>query len=251
MSRWFLLENLVLKDFRIRYRNMSLGILWSVANPLLMMGLLTFVFTCVYPNRSISDFALFVLCALVPYHFYSLALSAGTTSLWDNEALVKRSQCPPRIFPIAAVLSNCLHFPIQISLLLGLVLLFGYRFNRYWPLLAVAWLMEVLFMCGLTLITAALDVFYRDIRYLAEASGMVMFWLVPVFYSLEMVPHRYHLLFIVNPIAAVALADRAVLLHGQAPAVPLMVTLSAISLGVFLLGLRAFSRLERNLADYL
>jgi len=251
MNRWFLLENLVLKDFRVRYRNMSLGILWSVANPLLMMGLLTFVFTCVYPNRAIAHFALFILCALVPYHFYSLALSAGTTSLWDNEALVKRSQCPRRAFPVAAVLANCLHFFIQIGLLLALALAFGRGVNRYWPLLALAWLMEVAFMCGLTLITAVLDVFYRDVRYLAEASAMVMFWLVPVFYSVSMVPHRYQLLFMLNPVAAVALVNRVVLLEGRAPAAHLMAALIGVSVGMFVAGLRIFARLEHNLADYL
>lgn len=251
MDRWFLLENLLLKDFRIRYRNMSLGVLWSVANPLLMMGLLTFVFTCIYPNRSIPNFAAFVLCALVPCHFYSLALSAGTTALWDNESLVKRTRCPRRIFPIAAVLANCLHFLIQIALLLGIVLLLGYRVNRYWPLLIPIWALEVVFMCGLALITAVLDIYYRDLRYVAEASGMIMFWLVPVFYSMEMVPRRWRLLYLLNPIAAVATAGRSVLLDGRPPSANLWLPLIAISAAALIGGIKFFSRFERHLVDYL
>src|SRR5262249_14959740 len=129
----FLLQNLVLKDFRIRYRNMSLGVAWSIANPLVMMAVLTFVFSPIYPNPSVPQLAVFMLCGLVPYNFYSLALNAGTTALLDNQSLVKRVRCPRRIFPIAAVLSNCLHFVIQIGLLIALVFAFGYRANPHWP----------------------------------------------------------------------------------------------------------------------
>ncbi len=247
----FLLQNLVLKDFRIRYRNMSLGVLWSIANPLVMMAVLTFVFTRIYPNPAVPNFAVFILCGLVPFNFYSLALNAGTTSLLDNQSLVKRVRCPRRIFPIAAVLSNCLHFMIQIGLLLALVYAFGYRANGHWPWLGFIWGMEVLFMCGLSLITSALDIYYRDVRYLVEASNVVMFWLVPIFYSLEMVPQRYRLLYLLNPVAAVVVAGRSVLLQAQAPPATLLASLVIVSLVCCAIGFAVFGRLERNLADQL
>ncbi len=247
----FLLQNLVLKDFRIRYRNMSLGVVWSIANPLVMMAVLTFVFTRIYPNPVISNFAVFILCGLVPFNFYTLALNAGTTSLLDNQSLVKRVRCPRRIFPIAAVLSNCLHFMIQISLLLALVFAFGYRINRYWPWLGFIWGMEVLFMSGLSLITAALDVYYRDVRYLVEASNVVMFWLVPIFYSFGMVPERFRMLYFMNPITGVVVANRDVLLQNRAPQATVLAPLIIISLLCLVLGFAVFDRLERNLADQL
>src|SRR5271163_4916430 len=138
-SYLFVLRTLVEKDFKVRYRNMSLGLFWSLLNPLIMMGVLTFVFTQIYSNPGGKLFPLSVLCGLIPFNFFSQAWLSGTTSLLDNAHLIKKVPVPRHVFPIASVLSNCLHLVIQIVLLLVLTLIFGHGANWNWLWLPVIW----------------------------------------------------------------------------------------------------------------
>jgi len=248
---WFLLSNLVLRDFKIRYRNMSLGIFWSLLNPLVMMGVLTFVFTRIYPNPSTDNFHVFVLCGLVVFSFFSLGWQTGTISIHSNADLIKRVPMPRELLPVATVLANSLHFLIQLGLLIFLVLVAGYGVNIYWLLLPVIFVLEVVFVIGLCLITSALDVYFRDIRYVVESANTVLFWLVPIFYSFEIVPQEYRAVYQYNPVAAVVLACRSILIEAQMPPTPLLIKLPLVSVAFLVFGALLFSRLKPKFSDYL
>src|SRR6202051_4513344 len=239
----FLLSSLILKDFKIRYRNMSLGVFWSLLNPLVMMGVLTFVFTRMVPSN-IENFPLFVLCGIVPFNFFTTAWISGTTSLIDNAGLVKRVPFPREIIPLASVLSNTLHLFIQIGLLLTLALCYGYGVNIHWLWLPVVWALEVVLVCGLALIFSGLNVYTRDIRYVVESASTVAFWLVPIFYEFPPKSEKFVVIY-KNPLAAVVFALRDILMKGTAPPASLLWRLAASSAITLLLGLFVFSRLKR------
>jgi ABC-type polysaccharide/polyol phosphate export permease len=246
----FLYKQLILKDFRIRYRNMSLGMLWSLLNPLVMLGVLAFVFTQIFPS-SRPQFPVFILCGIIPFNFFSLAWQTGTVSIISNVGLIKRVAVPREVIPLSTVLSSVPHLAIQLAMLLAAVLLYGLRPGLQWFWMIVIWSLEIIFVCGLSLLFTALNVFIQDTRYFVESACTVLFWLVPIFYDFKNVPQKYAELYQLNPVAAIVLAMRNILIDGKAPSNILMIKLALVSGVTLAIGAIVFQRLQRNFYEQL
>ncbi len=249
----FAVYNLVLKDFKVRYRNMSLGFLWSVINPLIMLGVLVFVFTYVLKIDREPYFAVFLLTGLVLYNFMSLCLAASTTCIKDNASVVKKIIFPRTIIPISVVLSQVIHLFIQ----LGVVGIFMIALHVP-PSIKLLWLpvillVEIVFIMGAALICSSLNVYFRDIQYLVESALTVLFWFTPIFYSLDtarnnLPPWLFHV-YILNPLAGcIAAARNAVVrqAHPEALSFSIAAIVACISLGV---GILLFTKLHTQFAD--
>ena len=245
----YILRNLVEKDFKVRYRNMSLGVFWSLVNPLVMMGVLSFVFGVVVELKRPHG-PLFLLCGLLPYNFFSLAWLSGTRAVVDNAAFVKRVPFRRELLPISVVLGNLVHYSIQLALLL-LATFFVVGLSIHWLWIPMVVILQVVFVCGLALLTSGLDVYYRDIQYVVESINLVMFWVVPIFYGFDNVPADYTWVYEFNPLAAVILVLRRILLQGAPPLLSTLRNMMAISLASLAVGAHIFNRIKRNFSDSL
>jgi len=250
-SYGFLFQQLILKDFRIRYRNMSLGVMWSLLNPLVMMSVMTFIFGGVVGGGRSRTFPVFLLCGLVPYNFFTAAWITGTTSIIDSAPLVKRVPVPRQVLPIAAVLSNAVHLLIQIGLLFAMALIYGYRPNIHWFWLPLIWMLYMVFVCGLSLATSAINVFIRDTRYVIESFTVVLFWLVPIFYSFTIIPAKYAEIYKFNPVAALVMAMRDIMLEGTAPPMSLIRNLTLVAIVSITAGWYVFAWLKPRFYEHI
>jgi lipopolysaccharide transport system permease protein len=158
---------------------------------------------------------------------------------------------PREIVPVASVLSNCVNLVVQIGLLLAAALVFHGGANRYWLWLPLVWFLEVIFVCGMALATATLNVYVRDTRYIVESVNTVLFWLVPIFYGLETIPAKFADVYQYNPIAALVVCLRDILLKAEAPPAATLEKLTAVSFLTFLVGLAIFQKGKRAFYDHI
>jgi ABC-type polysaccharide/polyol phosphate export permease len=251
----FALRNLILKDFRVRYRNMSLGILWSVLNPLVMLGVMVIVFAFIYPNRHQVHFPVFLLIGLVVYNFISMVLPPTTTAIIDNVSLVKKVIFPRVLIPISVVFSQLMHFFIQLGLLIFFLFVFSVPVQWTWLWLIPIVFILCVFALGFAFALSALNVTYRDTLYVVESALKVFFWLTPVFYDLYQVklnlPRPLYFLYVMNPLAGCIDAIRRALLLGANPDPFSLGMAMVVSVVIFAWGWGLFSRKQHAFADQL
>jgi len=251
---WSALKNLVLKDFRVRYRNMSLGILWSLINPLVMMGVLVFIFTVVYPNRGTQYFPIFVLIGLLSFNHFSLCLNSMTNSLVENTQILKKTNFPRFLLPVSVLISQSMHAIIQFALLLIFLVVFGVPWSVHALWYPLAFVVQFVFTLGVGLLCATLCVLFRDTLYLVQSLLTVLFWFSPVFYELSVVkraPHNLYYAYLLNPLAGCIDTGRRAFLTHQPPD-PVVFGMALASSLVFLVaGAAFFRRYHLQIADRL
>jgi ABC-type polysaccharide/polyol phosphate export permease len=240
---------LAIKELRVRYKRSALGFLWALLNPLLMMLILTMVFSTVM-RVPIHDYPIFLISTLLPWTFFSQSLSYSTESIVANGDLLKKIYVARSIFPIAAVVSNVINFVFSMVPLVLLLILFRFPFHWTWLYLVVPFLSLLLFTVGCSFFFAMANVFFRDISHILQVILSAWFYFCPIIYSLDFVPERYRSIFRLNPLLYPLNGFRLAIYYGLLPSLES----TAMSLGVGLvtlaLGYTVFRRYQETLVFY-
>jgi len=213
-----LLLNLVKRDLDVRYKRSALGFLWSFLNPLLMMLVFAVVFMVVKPQE-VGKYPLFVLAGILSWNFTAGSLSAASRSITGSANLIDKIYFPREMLPLAVVVANLVNFLFSLVVFIPLAFLFGERFGWWALALPVVIGVQFLLVCGLSLIVAALNVFYRDTEAVLDVALTAWFFLTPVFWQLELLPNRilgvdvWRLEYTLNPMATLVTDYRYVLLY--------------------------------------
>lgn len=256
---WYLMKQLVSRDFKRKYKRSVLGVVWSLLYPILMMTVMAIVFSNMFRFKVEGiNYLVYLMTGIVMFNYFSEASNSAMTSVVDNFSLISKVYIPKYIFP----LSKCLF--VGINLLLNLipwfVLILLTQFglgeypasiNIYYILIPYIFLCLFLFTVGIGLIISCLSVFLRDIFYIYGIILTIWSYFTPVFYSIDILPASLQSLFKFNPLYQFISAVRSIVLYGQRPSITSIVMMTFISFITMFIGTIVFKKNQDKFIYYI
>jgi ABC-2 type transport system permease protein len=257
---WNLARTLAATDWKVRFYGSALGYVWSLLRPLLLFGIVYFVFSYVVKaGAGVEHYGVILLLAMVLYFFFSEVTGSGVTSMVDRESLLRKVGFPRAVVPLAVALVAAMNLALNLVVLAIFVLANGVQPRWTWLLLPVPIALVLVFATGVAMLLSALYVRYRDIRPIWEVVLQALFYATPILYPIEAaIGHSETLakLMLLNPLAALIQESRH-LLTGAMPlsealgSTALMLVPLAILVAVTWLGVRVFDRMAPLAAEEL
>lgn len=241
------------RDIKVRYKQTTIGVLWAIIRPLLTMVIFTFVFGKVarMENNSVVPYALIVFAGLLPWQFFSNSLTESSNSLIGNERLITKVYFPRMIIPASSVITSFIDFLISFAILLVLFVVYQYMPPGRIFLMPLFWIMAFMASFGPGLWLTAMNVKYRDFRYIIPFIVQFGLFISPVGYTSAQIPEKYHWFYALNPMTGVIDGFRWCIVT-DAPN-PLQHYPFYISMGVIVfflfLSVYQFRKMEKNFAD--
>ena len=250
-----LFGNLFRRDLQAKYRGSALGVLWTVANPVMLMGVYLLVFGVVWksPFANGGHYPLFLLTGLALWTFFAAAVQSSSRSMLDNANLIRKTRFPRQLVPLSVVATHLISFAVMLVALLALNFALLPRVRATEWLALPLGLAVVAITCGLALAIASLNVLFRDVEFLVSALLLPLFFLTPVLYPLSdpQIARRDWVLDLVhwgNPLSPMVETLRDPLLYGRLPGLGDTVYTVVAAVAALALGAFVFNRVDDQIA---
>jgi lipopolysaccharide transport system permease protein len=253
-----LLWQLVRRNIQVRYKGTIMGLVWMVITPLVMLAVYTFVFSIVFKARWGTDFgdskvafALIMFCGITMFNIFAESITGSVGVITGNPNYVKKVVFPLEILPVSMVFSAFFFGLVSLIILLGGIGLFMHKFSLTIVCLPLVFVPLFLSCCGFSWFVASLGVYVRDLAHIIGIMIQILFFMTPIFYSVEMVPQSLRVILLLNPLTTIVQATRHILIYNKWPDWSELAIVSLLSLIIFQLGYVWFMKTKRGFADVL
>ena len=243
---WFLMTQIISRDFKKKYKRSVLGVIWSLLYPVLMMTVMAVVFSHMFKFSSEgTNYLVYLMTGIIMWNYFSEAKNSAMTSVVDNFTLINKVYIPKYVFPLSKCIFVGINFVLSLRPWCGIILLskvglgtYPASINWYYLLLPYIFFCLFLFTVGIGLFLSCISVFLRDVFYIYGIILTIWNYYTPVFYNLEILPLKLQKLFKLNPLYQYINSARDIVLYGKCPTITTLIIIGLI--GLFSLGIGAF-----------
>ncbi len=245
-----LLWLLTKKEITLKYKRTSLGMLWSLLNPI-FSAIVLFIAFKIIMRFEMEDYTLFLLAALFPFNWFSASIVMSTGTLTGNVSLIKKVVFPKHFLIVATVTGQLLTLILSIPILIALVYYYGKTPSLNWLIgIPMLILIQFLVTMGISFIISMINAYFRDMEYIVGVGLNMLFWITPILYPLSAVPEEYQYFLAINPLSFLISAWRDLFLSNIINWPNIGISLIAAII-VFLIGLWVFNKLDKRLDEIL
>lgn len=211
-----ILWDMTIKQLKAKYSGSRLGLWWAIVTPLILASSINLIFSQVF-KIEIKNYTFFVLSGMIPWMFFSGALSESASSFVSSSAVLKQGIFPREFIPVSVVLGNFLSFLIGFAILLPLFIVFKIKVITALLFLILPLSSLLVFTLGLGFFLSCWNVFLKDVPHLLSIMLMIWFWITPIFYSVDMISPPYRLICLLNPATYYVISYQQILFEARSP----------------------------------
>ncbi len=245
-----LLKSSIKKDVGGKYKNSVLGVLWSFLYPLLQIAVYAIVFPLIM-RSNMENYTVFVCCGLIPWNFFSTAISRSSFTMIENGNILKKVYFPREILPISVVTSEAVNFVISTIIILAFVLGSGMGLTWYVVFYPLILLVQYVLLIGISLFVSSITVYFRDLQHFIGIALQLLFYATPIVYATNIIPESYQWILRLNPMTFIIDGYRSIFYYQQQPDFMTLGMTLLISVVLCVVGYLLFNKLQKRFAEEL